>query len=277
MVFEEREDDLLAVELAGLAVEVDHPHLLAGVAGRAPLPVVPGAHDEGVGGAGGRLLDRLVAFQGAEEVLGVEPAAHRQHGGFDIIEVRPDVAGLPPGVVGPVLHQLVPEGDAALEVLRVGVGERPHPEEEVVAVGGLVVEAGDGPLGGRLGAGSAEVGQEVEGVREPEDAVAVEVVADEPVGDGGLRRRRLERGVGAHQAARGVEPGVGDPPLADPAVVVGDVLRQPLDRVVGVGRLVDPGGVGAGPGRAHVDELPLRHVSAADVLVGEDVAGLAEL
>ena len=39
-----------------------------------------------------------------------------------------------------VAHDLVPEGHVALEVLGVGVGQRPHLQEELVAVGRLVVE-----------------------------------------------------------------------------------------------------------------------------------------
>ena len=62
----------------------------------------------------------------------------------------------------------------------------------------------------------------------------VPVVADEPVGDRRLRRGRLERGVGVDHAGGGVEAGIGDAPHADLAVVVGHVLDQPVDGVVGV-------------------------------------------
>ena len=64
----------------------------------------------------------LYVFERAEQVLGVEPAADGHHRRLDVLEVRADVAGLPEVVVGAVLHHLVPEGDLALEVARVGVG-----------------------------------------------------------------------------------------------------------------------------------------------------------
>ncbi len=105
----------------------------------------------------------------------------------------------------------------------------------------------------------------------------VPVVAGEPVGDRRLGRRGLERGVGVDHAGGRVEPGIRDAPHPDPAVVVGHVLDQPVDRVEGIGALVDL--VRAGllrPVRPHVDELALRHPAAAHVLVDHDVALVAE-
>ena len=66
--------------------------------------------------------------------------------------------------------------------------------------------------------------------------------------------------------------------MPDPAVVVRHVLDQPVDGVVGVGALVDVGRAAllGDDVRPHVDELALRHPAAAHVLVGEDVAVLAE-
>ena len=114
-------------------------------------------------------------------------------------------------------------------------------------------------------------------MRELERAVVVPVVAGEPVGDRRLRRRGLERGVGVDHAGGRVEPGVRDAPHADPAVVVGHVLEQPVDRVERVGALVDVGGAGLlRPVRPHVDELALRHPAPAHVLVDHDVALGAE-
>ena len=64
--------------------------------------------------------------------------------------------------------------------------------------------------------------------------------------------------------------------MADLAVVVGDVLEQPVDRVVGVAALVDVLRPLGRVVRPHVDERPLRHPAAANVLVDEDVPFLAE-
>ena len=100
-----------------------------------------------VGGAGAVGLDVAVGLQGAEEVLGVEPAADGHDGRLDVLQVRPQVARLPELVVGAVGHHLVPEGDVALEVLLVGVAERPQAQEEVVAVRRVVLEVRAGPCG----------------------------------------------------------------------------------------------------------------------------------
>ena len=124
----------------------------------------------------------------------------------------------------------------------------------------------------------AEGREEVEGVRELERSVVVPVVAGEPVGDRGLRRGGLERGVGVDHAGGRVETRVRDAPHTDPAVVVGDVLDEPVDRVERVGALVDVGGAGLlRLVRPHVDEFTLRHPAAANILVHDDVALGAEV
>ncbi len=87
----------------------------------------------------------------------------------------------------------------------------------------------------------------------------------------------IEGGVGVDDAGGGVEAGIGDAPHADLAVVVGDVVNEPLDGVVGVGAFV--GILGAaldGAVRRHVDEIAFGHVAAADVLVDEDELLAAE-
>ena len=114
-------------------------------------------------------------------------------------------------------------------------------------------------------------------MRQEERAVVMPVVAGEPIRHRGLRRGRLQCRVGIDHPGRRVEARIGDPPHADPAVVVGHVLDQPIDRVVGVRALVDVGGLLLAVAmRPHVLELALRHPSAADVLVGDDIAVAAE-
>src|SRR5260370_5441 len=78
-------------------------------------------------------------------------AAGGHDDGFDVLQVRAEVAGLPEGVVGAVLQRLVPEGGLALEVPAAGLGERSELEEELVAVRRVVIEARVELLG-RLGA-----------------------------------------------------------------------------------------------------------------------------
>ena len=67
----------------------------------------------------------------------------------------------------------------------------------------------------------------------------VEVVAGEPIVDRRLRADGLQGRVGVDHAAVGVKAGIGNAPLADFAVVILDVLDQPVDGVVGIGAFVE--------------------------------------
>ncbi len=103
---------------------------------------------------------------------------------------------------------------------------------------------------------------------------AVEVVVVHPgVDDRVLGHRRLQRRMRVDQRHRrhhAVVAGAGD---ADAAVGARDVLHQPIDRVVGVGRMVDAAGVERPGQRPLVHIGAARAVLAAHVLIGEDVAG----
>ena len=71
--------------------------------------------------------------------------------------------------------------------------------------------------------------------------------------------------------------GIGDPEHAHAAVVVLHVLHQPVDRVVGVGSLVDRLGIGRRARGPDHHEIPLGLVSAPDVLEGEEVAVIGQV
>ena len=103
------------------------------------------------------------------------------------------------------------------------------------------------------------------------------VVADPGVDHRAFRHRRLERGVRVDLAHQRGEAEVGRADRPDLAVAFGHVLHQPVDRVVGVGALVDPALVerpGDGPGH---DERALGAMQPPDVLDGDDVPVLGEL
>ena len=79
-------------------------------------------------------------------------------------------------------------------------------------------------------------------------------------------------------AGRGIEPRIRDPEHADSAIVPGNVLQQPLDRVVGVAALVDVGRLPfVGNVRRDLFELPFRQEPPADVLIDKDVPGFDEV
>jgi len=112
---------------------------------------------------------------------------------------------------------------------------------------------------------------------EHEGPAVVAVVVEEEVGHRGLGAGGLDGGMRVDNGGRGVEAGVADAGDADLAVVVGDVLEEELDGVVGVGGLVGLiGGLVVDVG-AHLLEDALAVGAATNVLADEDVAGLEQL
>ena len=259
---EERRLDLVAEVLPGGAVERDGPELVPRSA--APPAVIPGPDDEEVQVVRIVLLERRVDRERPVEVLLVPPSRHVERRDPDLAEVRHHRLPLPEGVVVRVRDEVVPRRDLPVEVLRVHVRERA--EREVPVVGVVPREAELLELLRAL-----ELERVLERVAQPEGPVVVEVVAEPHVGRRGLRRDRPERGVrleGAHDRGPAL---VGDAEHPDPAVVAGQVLHQPVDRVPGVRALVERLRV---PGRARGalhDEDALRAELSADVLEREDV------
>ncbi len=272
VVGEEGQQHLTAEVLRSREAEVGVAEAAAVAA--QPGAVAPRAHHQRAFDAGVELLDGGVGVEGAVEVLGVVEPAHREHRAADAREVAQGAARGPELVVVGVGGELVPEGHLAVEVALVDVGERPELEEEAVAVRRAVVEARR-PLADQALPRPPEAREKVEGEVEGEGAVVVHVV-EVPVGDRRRRQRRADGWVGVDDADGGVEARVGVAPDADPAVVVRQVLDQPLDGVPGVGALVGAGGRIVAD-RSHVDELALRHKAAAHVFGDEDVALAREL
>src|SRR5262249_2498250 len=99
----------------------------------------------------------------------------------------------------------------------------------------------------------------------------VPVIANEPVANRSLGRSSLERRVSFDDAHRCVKARIGYAPHPDSAVVIGNVLEQPFDRIIGVAAFIDIAGLLIWNERAVVDKFPLRHPSAAHVLVDKDV------
>ena len=80
-----------------------------------------------------------------------------------------------------------------------------------------------------------------------------------------------------HQRHRGEPASVGDAENSGSAVVVGDVLDQPIDGVISVGSFVDRVGLGPVARRALHHELAFGIVAAADVLEHENEPFIGEL
>ena len=250
--------NLLAEMLPRRLPEIDVPQLLARAA---PAAVVPRADDQVIELPPVILLERLVDLHRAVEVLLVEPARDVERRDRRLLEVVRGRAPLPEAVEGRVLDEVLPRRQ------RRGEEVRERALLEVPLEGVVLVKLRLAPPLGALDADDVLVA-----VAQAEAALVEEVVAEPGVAHGRLRRERLERRVRLEQRHDRQPPRVGDPEDAHPAVVVPHVLDQPLDRVVGVGRLVDALLVlGEARGAVH-DELPLGLVLPADVLEGEDVA-----
>ena len=148
----------------------------------------------------------------------------------------------------------------------------PRSRYQLVAVRRAVVPESRGPPGRGRGTRLAVEGQETEAGLQLERAVVVAVIADPPVGHRRLGRNDLHGGMGVDQGVGGVKSRRRNAPNAHAAVVIGHVFKQPGDRVVGIGALVDVGVrrlvrvMGA-----HGLEFPFRHHAAAHVLVDDDV------
>ena len=232
--------------------------------GLAPAAVRPGAaHDHVVVG---RIigLHLFIDLPAAERVLLIPEAGHMQRRHGRAAQPVGPVLALPEAVVIRVLDHLRQLRHAALEVALVEVLDRSELQEPFVAVIGagfealalLVVLERVEPVG-RIG--------------EPHRAVAMQVVVDPPVVPRRLGADGLERRMRTRERDGGRITGVGHAHHADPPVVRRHVLHQPVDRVIGVGRLVHA----LCPlrlERHRHGERAFAFEAAAHVLVDEDVA-----
>src|SRR3990172_11360844 len=136
--------DLLLEVVGGLGLELDVPE--RGPIHSVPTPVEPRSHYQNALVVRIALLDLVVDGHGTVEILGIEPAAHVQDRMMYIVQVRQNDLVLPIGVVGPVVHELVPSRNRVAEVPLVDVRDGTEVEKEAIAVGSAVVE-GSFPFG----------------------------------------------------------------------------------------------------------------------------------
>lgn len=188
---------------------------------------------------------------------------------------------MPIVVVGVVADDIGPVGDCAFIEFWFDIGEGAKIEEVFVGVAIEVDGDPDGTGGAGLSLGDAEPAEEADEILEQEGPVVVHVVAEEPVGGRGLWGDSFEGGVTGHCTEGGISAGVADAPEADSFVIIGDIVDEKFDGIVGVGGFIDVAGVGGEavvlPGvcelRAEVFEDTFRHVFASNILEGENVTG----
>ena len=234
-MFEERKLDVGAEIFRRLRIEL-HIAQVAAVAAR-PSAMHPRPFHQRRRRVGIEFADGVERLVGPAQVFGVVPAAHHQHRAVHVLHVPRQVARLPVGVVGVVLHLVVEQPVGALQIELVEVGDVPRLQIELVAVLGAKIER-RGRLGRLRLALRAKRNIEPEVGRKHESSAVVGIVAHEQVGHGRLRAGRHQRRMRIDDRSRGVEPRIRNAPDAHLAVVVGHVFQQELDRVVGVGSVV---------------------------------------
>ena len=176
---------------------------------------------------------------------------------------------LPEPVVGRVLLDLPPERQLLEPVRRSEGAGRPGPQEVLVVVVAL-------PRQRQSGAPRRRLAHEVVEVRLPVGAVVEPVVAHPAVHHRALRRGHLQGRVRVHERHHHGEALVRAAEHADPAVGLGHVLHEPVDRVVRIGRVIHFARVQRPPERTRHDVLAFGSVLAAHVLEHADVAVLHE-
>ena len=156
---------------------------------------------------------------------------------FTFFMCRDRSRDLPVVVVGVVLVLVVEEHGMARYVL-VEIGHISGLEIELIAVRSAEIER-DFWLGQhRILLRMKERRVETETRREHECSAVIGVVAQKEIGHGRLRAGRGNGRMRVDDRRRGVEPRIGDAPDAHLAVVVGHMLQQELDGVVGIGGIV---------------------------------------
>ena len=175
----------------------------------------------------------------------------------------------PEGVVGGVGEELLPEADLLEAVAAAQFARRAGAHVLVV-----VVEVRGPPLVLRVVVAGAVLLVDVGHVLLAEGAVVEPVVAHPAIDHGIHGNRDLERGVRMDERHQGQKAVVGDAEDADLAVGLGNVVNQPVDGVVGVGRFVDRRGI-LRPANGPVHHVvAFGAVLAADVLDHADVAAV---
>ncbi len=137
-VAKERQLNLLAIEFRRLRMKTDITQRVTVLA--SPAAMGPGPHHQDVRDAGILPLGPPIRLEGAEQILGIVPAADGHNGAVHILEMRPGVARLPIGVIVGMVQELNPLWRASLEQDLFRVGQRAHAQEKLVSIRCLVIE-----------------------------------------------------------------------------------------------------------------------------------------
>ena len=214
-------------------------------------------------------LDRLVDGDGAVDVLLIPQTVHEHHRHLQRLRREDLVHRLvaPERVVSRMLEDLPPEADLFEPATPSELAGRSGLHEHVV-----VVEVARPPLD--VVRCASPPGRRCTHALLAERAVVEPVVAHPAVDHRIHRHRHLQRRMRIDERHQRQEAVVGDAEDPDLPVALRNVLHEPVDRVVGVGRVIDRRRVLRPAQRTVHHVVAFRAVLAADVLDHADVAAL---
>ena len=246
-----------------IAAEIDVSELSPRPAGAA---VVPRADHQIVAVLGVAPFQELIDLERSIEVLLIPPAGDVQDRNGRLGQMGGEGLLVPERVPIRVRHEVIPARQLAMEVAVVDIGKGSQREVPLIGVQAIELELGVVILA------QLEQGRVLEAVAQAERAVVMGVIADELIGRRGILDDRLERRVGVEQRHGGGPGGIGSADHPGAAIIIRDVVEEPLDRVVGIGALVGRTRIGAVARRALHHERPLGLEPSAQVLDDVDVA-----
>ena len=258
--------DIFSKPFGGVFIETDRAQVAAI---REVLAVIPGAGGEEV-----QVVTRVMLFYGCisgrrpVDILLIPEAVHVEcrHQPAGMIEPLISRAVTPVIGVGRVIHQVGPHFMAVVEIRA-----KSFPQGALTQCPAVEV-----PMGVRVVKrtpfASLHAVNEFEGVNRPKGPPVKPVIGFPDIDDRVEWNCRRQRRMGFAHGRQGQPARIRGAPDSDLAVVVGDVLDQPVDRVPGVGSLIGPGLV-VFPSRDSIHLiLAFRLIPPAQILSYVDIA-----
>ena len=134
----ERKLNLLTKECRCLYIEIQIAQPVAIAA--TPAAVTPRSDNQKVRGVRIVLFYCAVNVKRPHRVFGIEPSAHVENRGRNVVHEFPKRPGLPELVVVWMIDDLLPVSRFAVEIFIAGFGERTHLQKKLISVGGAEIE-----------------------------------------------------------------------------------------------------------------------------------------
>ena len=219
-------------------------------------------------------FERLINLQRSIEIFLIPPSGNieirYEIRNIGLLQIRRHCLPLPELVVVGMLHEIVPSGQLLVHILLVEIRNRSQPQKPVEGIEAIEIES-------LVLLGCFHSRRILQAVAQPERAVMMEIVTQVHVGRRGLLGNSFQRRMRIDHRHHSQPPAIGNPQHSRASVVVGHVLEQPLDGVVGVRAFVNCLCVALRARWPHHHELALRFVAPANILKHENVTLLRQL